>query len=122
MPVAAAFHGLRDRVLKRNDALFGERVRLVFMADGEPDGTRESIEVTGVLRSQRGRTTRVPDGKVLVAGQKTTLSLDPAAYSGPPLRKGDKVRALARPGEPWFEVLHVDDRSHTRIVAELGEA
>ena len=52
---------------------------------------------------------------------KGELHIDRATYTGPPVRPGDAVQALSRPGRPWFEVLRVDDRGETRLVLELGE-
>ena len=127
MPVIAAFHALRDRVLKGNDGLFGERVQLAFFdKDGEADTERQSLEITAPLRTGAGENSNLDGGfarswRARIAAQKAELHIDPATYTGPQLRKGDKVRALARDGQPWFEVLSVDDRNHTRLVVRLGE-
>ena len=38
------------------------------------------------------------------------------------IRKGDKVTALERAGKPVFEIKFVNDRSHLRLICDLGDA
>jgi hypothetical protein len=57
-----------------------------------------------------------------IAAGEAEAHLDRATYAGPEIRKGDKLRAVERPGTPFFEVLRVADRGHGRLVLHLGEA
>lgn len=124
---AARFHRIRNKVLAKGDTLFAEPVELKFLKNGMPDAQRENIEIEAPLRTGGGQNTSVDggDGQTwetrIVAG-KAQLRVDRNKYPELKLTKGDKVRAIARDGQPWFEVLHVDDRSHERILVELGEA
>lgn len=125
--VAPSWHAMRDRALARVDARLAEAVQLKFLKNGKADPDRESIEIEAILRVGGGKNTNLTGGVArnwssrLVAG-KAQLHIDRAAYTGPQPRKDDKVRAITRHGTPWFQVLHVDDRSHSRLVLELGEA
>ena len=127
MPVAARFHELRDKVLAGVDHVFAEPVRLSFFKSGALDPSRPAIEVEAVLRVGEGKNTSVSGGnaaswRTRIVADKAQLHIDRATYSGPQPKTGDKVRALSRPGEFWFEVADVDDRSHTRLVLNLNEA
>lgn len=127
MPVAARFHDLRDKVLAGVDHVFAEPVRLSFFKSGALDPSRPAIEIEAVLRVGEGKTTSVAGSRDVgwrsrIVADKAQLHIDRAAYTGPQPQQGDKVRALSRHGQPWFEVADVDDRSHTRLVLNLNEA
>lgn len=127
MPIAARFHDLRDKVLAGVDHVFAEPVRLSFFKSGVLDPSRPAIEIEAVLRVGEGKTTSVDGGRAQswrsrIVADKAQLHIDRAAYNGPQPKTGDKVRALSRHGQPWFEVADVDDRSHTRLVLNLNEA
>lgn len=129
MPVAARFHDLRDKVLAGVDHVFAEPVLLSFLtkAGGPQDPARPSVEIEAVLRVGEGKNTSVTGGNATswrsrIVADKAQLHIDRAAYTGPQPKTGDKVRALSRHGQPWFEVADVDDRSHTRLVLNLNEA
>ncbi len=127
MPVAARFHELRDKVLAGVDFVFAEPVRLSFFKSGVLDPSRPAIEIEAALRVGEGKTTSVDGGRAQswrtrIVADKAQLHIDRAAYTGPQPKQGDKVKALSRAGEPWFEVADVDDRSHTRLVLNLNEA
>lgn len=127
MPVAARFHELRDRVLAGVDHVFAEPVRLSFFKSGVLDPSRPAVEIEAVLRVGEGKATNVSGGnaaswRTRIVADKAQLHIDRAAYTGPQPKQGDKVKALSRAGEPWFEVADVDDRSHTRLVLNLNEA
>ncbi|WP_245446258.1 hypothetical protein [Metarhizobium album] len=127
MPVAARFHNLRDKVLDCVDFVLAEPVRLSFLKNGVADPARPLIEIEAVLRVGEGKTTSIAgsrsDGwRSRIVADKAQLHIDRAKYTGPQPQSGDKVRALARHGMPWFEVADVDDRSHTRLVLNLNEA
>ena len=127
MPVAARFHHLRDKVLAGVDHVFAEPVRLSFFKNGALDPARPAIEIEAVLRVGEGKTTSVAGSRDAgwrsrIVADKAQLHIDRATYTGPQPQQGDKVKALSRPGEFWFEVADVDDRSHTRLVLNLNEA
>lgn len=122
----ARFHTLRDRALAATDKVFAEPVRLSFMKAGAVDPARPAREIEAPLRVGGGKETNVSGGvdqvwRTRIAAQRAELHIDPAKYPGLKFIKGDRVRALARPGQPWFEVLAVDDRLSTRLVVQLGE-
>ena len=123
----ARVHDIRDKVLADVDRVWAEPVRLTFFASKKPDVTRPQIEIEAVLRTGGGMASGVSGGqsrdwRSRIAAQRAELHIDPRTYTGPDIRQGDIVRALARHGEPRFEVLRVDDRGHARLVLELGEA
>lgn len=122
----APFHALRDRAVAAVDAVMAEEVRLLFLDKGRADASRASTTVKGVLRAG-GSDVRTPTGgrawASRIAAGKAELHLSRAGYGpAPVLRKGDKVKALERAGQPLWEVSHVDDRHHDRVVVALSEA
>lgn len=127
MPIAARFHELRDKVLVGVDHVFAEPVRLSFFKSGVLDPSRPAVEIEAVLRVGEGKNTSVSsDGsrgwRSRIVADKAQLHIDRVKYPDLVVRTGDKVKALSRPGEFWFEVSDVDDRSHTRLVLNLNEA
>ncbi|MCB1462132.1 MAG: hypothetical protein KDJ90_06830 [Nitratireductor sp.] len=127
MTASAPYHELRDRTLAAVDARFAEPVRLAFLKDGKADPDRAAKDFSAPLRTKEELLSnasggRAQDWQVNYAGAKAFLAINRAAYDGPMPVKGDKVQASSRPGEPWFQVLHVDDRHHTRMKLYLGEA
>lgn len=125
--LTARFHSLRNRTLATNDAVHAEPVRLSFLKNGQPDPARPAVEIEAPLRVGGGKETSVTGGRddvwrTKIAAGRAELHIDPVAYPDLKFAKGDKVRALARPGQPWFEVLAVDDRLSTRLVVQMGEA
>lgn len=124
---AARFHALRDRVLERVDQVFAEPVLLKFNKGGAADPSRPAVEIEAVLRVGGGKETAVAGGqdrawRTRINAQRAELHIDRAAWPNIEAKAGDEVRALARLGEPWFEVLAVDDRGMTRLVLQLGES
>lgn len=126
MPVAARFHELRDRVLAAVDWRFAEPLRLSFLKDGAVDPDRALVEIGAILRVAGDTSAITLKGSsgsgwapIIEAG-KAELHIDRATYDGPALRVGDRVKALSRPGEPWFEVASVDDRTQGRLVVKLN--
>ena len=122
----ARYHGLRDRVLARVDHVFAEPVLLRVNKSGEADPSRPSIEIEAILRVGGGKETSVAGSqgatwRTRINAQRAELHVDRAKYPGIAFRIGDEVQAPSRIGEPWFEVLAVDDRSMTRLVVQLGE-
>lgn len=128
MPVAARSHELRDKVLGAVDQRFAEPVRISFLnkEKTEADPERPAVEIEGVLRTGGGKETgasgaRADNWRTRLAAGKAELHIAAASYDGPRIATGDRVVALSRKGEPWWEVLRVDDRGENRLVLELGE-
>jgi hypothetical protein len=121
------FQQIRDRSIAAVDAVFAEPVKLSFLGeDGEADPGRPSVQIDAVLRVGGGKESSMAPGtsrawRSKLAAGKAELHIDRSRYDGPPLVSGDRARALSRHGQPWFEVLRVDDRGDTRLVLELGE-
>lgn len=127
MPIVARYHSVRDEVLAGVDEILAEPVFLKFNKGGSSDMDRPAVEIEAVLRVGGGKETAVAGGqsrswRTRITGQRAELHIDHAKYSGIEATKGDEVQALSRQGEPWFEVLAVDDRSMTRLVLQLGES
>lgn len=120
------FQQIRDRTVAAVDAVFAEPVKLSFLRDGAVDPARPAAEISAVLRVGGGKESSLAPGtsrawRSKVAAGRAELHIDRSLYAGPAPQSGDRVRALARRGQPWFEVLRVDDRGDTRLVLELGE-
>jgi hypothetical protein len=127
MPVSARFHNLRDKVLASVDSKFAEPVRLFFQKNGVADPSRTNVDIEAVLRVGEGKSSSVAGGnsagwRSRIVADKAQLHINRATYVGPQPKSGDKVKAISRHGEPFFEVVDVDDRSHTRLVLNLNEA
>lgn len=125
MPVAARFHEMRDRVIASVDKVFAEPVFFAPQKENIADIARPSIEIEAVLRTGDESMSPLTGGKDKtwnseVAAQTAQLNIDRTKYPDVDLVKGDKIRAISRKGEPWFAVLHVDDRTHGRLIAHLG--
>lgn len=112
-----------DRLIFR-PAHAGESVRLSFLKGGVVDPDRQAIDIVAVLAAGGD------DSKPIGAGDhfrsrlslgQAELFIDSSGYAGPRPRKGDKVRANDRSGQPWFEVADVSDRYSNLIVLSLGE-
>lgn len=124
---SARYHAIRDRVLRQVDRVFAEPIRLSFLKNGVTDPSRTAVEIEAVLRVGGGKETSVA-GKVTddnwrsrIQAQRAELHVDRARYPELVVRTGDRVKALSRPGEPWFEVLAIDDRTMARLVLMMGE-
>ena len=126
MPVVARHHSIRDRVLASVDKAFAEPVRLSFFQRGVMDPQRQMIEIEAVLRVGGGDQTNVGGGyaqtwRTQLAAGKAELNINAATYAGPQIKSGDRVRAISRRHQPWFEATRIDDRGETRLVIELSE-
>lgn len=123
----ARYHSLRDRVMASVDRVFAEPVLLKFNKGGVADQGRISVEIEAVLRVGGGKETAASGNRIdaawrtRITAQRAELHIDRTKYPDIKVRAGDEVRALSRPGEPWFEVLAVDDRGLSRLVLQLGE-
>ena len=127
MVTPARYHDLRDRTLAAVDQAHAEPVWLSFLKDEVVDPDRTACQIEAPLRTSAGEQAAVSGGRdrdweMRQAGQKAFLAINRTTYPDIVIKRGDKVRALSRPGKPWFAVLFVDDRSHTRLIAHLGEA
>lgn len=125
MPVAARFHELRNKTLALVDQAFAEPVRLYFFKNGKADSEKPACTIEAVLRTggDRKSTGGGEEWKVRHIAGAATLHINPAnMVDFPALKDGDKVRAISREGEPWFEVKSVNARGHTRILVDLAEA
>lgn len=127
MPVAANSRDLQPRVMAGADQRFAEQLRHLPMRDAEPDDGRQIREFTGVLRVGGGTEAKLGGRsgsawRTAIAAGKAELHIDPVANPLLKVSAGDLLVALARAGEPMFEVLRVDDRGETRLVVDLGEA
>lgn len=126
MPVASSLSEIHDRLVATVDLKMAELVKLSFLKEGEPDAARPAVEISAVLRVGGGKESSMAPGtsrawRSKLAAGKAELHIDRSTYAGPALQSGDRVKALSRRGQPWFEVLRVDDRGDTRLVLELGE-
>lgn len=124
---SARYHALRDRVVAKVDHVFAEPVLLKFNLGGVTDPARPSVEIEAVLRVGGGKETSVAGSqaktwRTQITAQRAELHIDRSKYPDIKAVTGDEVRALARQGEPWFEVLAVDDRGMSRLVLQLGES
>lgn len=95
------------------------------MKDGTVDPDRSMVEIEAVLRVGGGKETSVAGGqnrawRTRINAQRAEMHIDRTKYSII-VRQGDRVKALSRQGEPWFEALAVDDRGMSRLVVQLGE-
>lgn len=109
------------------DETFGEAVRHLPLSGGRVDGERLVSEFVAVLRTggRASRDIRVGRGETARPGVTAvggTLRIDRDLNPTLVVRKHDKVVALERPGVPVFEILSVDDRSHLRLICQLGDA
>ena len=102
---------------------YGERVRLSFMKAGQQDPARPPVEIRAVLHVGGDRTVPIGPGdnyRTKLSLGSAELLLDRSTYTGPILKVGDKVRAVERASEPWFEVASISDRFSNLIIVSLG--
>ncbi len=125
---AARYHALRDRVVATVDHVFAEPVFLKLNKGGTLDPARPSVEIEAVLRVGGGKETAASGNRsdaswrLRITAQRAELHIDRTKYPAIEVKPGDEVCAQSRPGEPWFEVLAVDDRGMSRLVLRLGES
>ena len=108
------------------DDVWAEIIRHLPMSNGAPDETREKVEFVALLRTgdqepRRPHFGRGNKGRAGVTADGGTLRIDRSANPDLEIRKDDRIVALERGGEPAFEILSVDDRSHLRLICELGD-
>lgn len=117
---------LRDELTEAVDDTLSEVVRLLPLAAGVTDPDRDKVEFIAVLRTgdrraERSTFGRGNDARVGVLAGGGTLRIDRTVNATLQVRKGDKIVAIERAGPPVFEVRSVDDRSHVRLICELGD-
>lgn len=126
----ARYHRLRNRTMATVDRTFAEPVKLSFYAMGDMkrylDPARPPREIEAILCVGDGETTSARGGanawRIRITAQKGELHIDRNRYPDIPVRTGDRVQALSRPGQPLFNVVAVDDRGASRLVLQLAEA
>lgn len=121
----AHYQSLRDRAVKAVDSVFAEAVDIVAV-DSDRRATGAPVTVTGVLRSAAQVAASMAGGRgqswnIEVAAGSAMLSVDRARYPGLVVSPGDRVKAVSRPGEPWFEVARVDHHDLSRLIIHLSE-
>lgn len=104
---------------------FGEEVLISFQKNGVPDPDREAVTVIAILYAQPAEADVIGSGQSSAARSRLALgrarlTLHRASYTGPLPRAGDRVRASARDGQPWFEVALVSDRMSNLIMLDLA--
>jgi hypothetical protein len=125
--MSTAFQDLCDEMLAEVDEVFAEPVKLFFLKNGTADPARANVEIMAILRVGNVQSTTPTGGMtqswgMRIAAGKAELTIARDSYTGPLLRAGDKVRALSRHDQPWWEVTFVNDRNATRLIAELNQA
>lgn len=123
----ARYQALRDRTLAAVDHVYAEPVSYIARkGKGQPKDTdRFSGEIEAVLRvedrkDQSVSGSRDRNWRTNVHGSSPKLHIDPTRYPTLTVEIGDAIKAIARPGEPYFEVLAVDRTTMTRLVLHLG--
>lgn len=117
---------LREELRAEVDDVWGETIRHLPLTGAVADVDRAPVEITATLRTGDREGERVSFGRGNAARSRIAagggvLRIDREAYPALVIRKHDKVVALERAGQPVFEVQHVDDRSHLRLICELGD-
>lgn len=123
----ANYQSIRERTTRAVDAVMAETVKQFPLKNGQADPSRHSYEFQAVLRTGGTKNTSVSGGlardwMVRISAGKAQLHVDRVANPAVKIAVGDKIRAISRAGSPWFEVLELDDRSHSRLIVELGQA
>lgn len=108
------------------ERVHGEAIRISFMLDGRADPDRPRVTVRAILSTAdpdlaQFRTALNSDRRNEFSSCAAVLVLERVTYTGPDLAKGDRVRALDRPGEPVWEVSGAPARDAGLIRAPLIE-
>lgn len=120
------FPDLREELVDAVDEVFSEAIRHLPLLKGLSDPGRPPADFAAVLRTGgregagagMGRGTKLRP-EVMASGGE--LRIDHLAYSALILKAGDRIMALDRVGQPIFEILDIDDRSHLRRICRLGD-
>ncbi len=92
------------------------------MKGGASDPARPQVAIEAILRAGGSQFAAGPGAMTRLNAGRAELHIDRAKYPSLMIQSGDRVRALARQGEPLFEVLAVEARGATRLVLQLNEA
>lgn len=123
---SARYHRARDKTLRAVDRVMSEPIEFFPQLKDAPDSSRDKVKIDAVLRVNIGRE-RGPTGGVSgswnskVEAGKSELSIDRVKYPNIVAKTGDRICALSRPGQPFFQVEHSNDRGETRLILELSE-
>ena len=121
----ANFHKYRDLAVRTVDELMGETLRIVPLDGGRADATRTPREVISPLRvgveENDGVSGKSKSWGSRIASGKARAHISRTEYPDLLVRQGDRLRAVERAGQPWFEVDAVGDRDHARIIVALVE-
>lgn len=117
---------LRRELTSEVDDVFACAVRVLPISHGQPDTARDPIEINAVLRTGDRDAVAMHGGKsqqsrANIAATGGFLRIDREEYPDLVVRQHDKIVAIERHGLPVFEILHVDDRSHLRLICKLGD-
>lgn len=119
----AGWRDLEARVDKVTGRAFGESVRLSFLKNGTADPARPLIDTVAILHTGGSDSFALGSGmRARLSAGQAELVIDRSTYTGSMPKAGDKVRANARAGMPWFEVSSVSDRYSNLLVLSLGAA
>lgn len=118
--IPARFHRLRNRAMAVSDRAFAEPVRLSFFKSGSVDPARPIRDIEAILRVRAGELVKIGSNGLSLHSQLAELHINRTAYPDLVILTGDKVRAMARPGQPWFTVSTVESRTDGRLVLKLG--
>lgn len=101
---------------------FAEPVRHGPLKNGTADPDRPVAEIMAVLHHPE-----VNNASALGKGMNTKVStsshqlvVNRSAYPAVELRLGDHIRAISRPGMPWYAISQVSARHSGIIICELG--
>ena len=124
--MTANYQSIRERTTRAVDAVMAETVKLFPLKKGAPDPSRQVYEFQAVLRTGGTKNNSMSGGvgrdwMVRIAAGKAQLHVDRVANPQIILEVGDKIQAISRADSPRFEILEIDDRGHSRLVAELGQ-
>ena len=125
--MTANYQLIRERTTRAVDAVMAETVKQFPLKNEKADPSRQVCEFQAVLRTGGTRNNSMSGGVgrdwiVRIAAGKAQLHVDRVANPDVKIAVGDKIQAISRAGSPWFEVLELDDRGHSRLVVELGQA
>lgn len=127
MTIPARYHKHRDRVVSGVDKLLAEKVFIAYLKDGAKDPDRANVEIEAILRVGTNETKNLEGDSgdswyTRISANKAELHIAANKFPENEILVGDKVRAITREGQPWFEVLAPATRGHSRFIYKLGVA
>ena len=117
---------LKARIPSIVDKVHAEKVTFIPIKSGGADETRDRQEITGVLKVRPKNPQGPQSGNASTfnskaASNESVLYLDAAKYADFDIKQGDKIQAIARAGQPFFQVEHRNPRDQNRITVELSD-